>query len=121
VVHDPGEHTGSRCAGVPVCRCAGVGPDMLIDAERVHPCQSASRCDSPGGLCLDRVPGGMPGHAELVGQGRDRGVEMLPVLHPEKEPTSGSNGEKAGKGASRQSSVASEVWALNARKLLLEE
>ena len=82
VVHDAGDHAGSRWTGV--------GPDMLIDAERVQPRQSASRCDSPGGLCLDRVPGGVPGHAELVGQGRDRGVEMLQAVG---RPRHGPGGE----------------------------
>jgi hypothetical protein len=31
VIHDPGDHARSGRAGV--------GPDMLIDAERIHPCQ----------------------------------------------------------------------------------
>ena len=69
VVHDPGDHPGSRRAGV--------GPDMLINAERVHAGQSVLGPDAPRGFCLDGGPGCVPGDAELVGQGRDRGIEML--------------------------------------------
>ncbi|MEQ4518741.1 hypothetical protein ABLI39_05175 [Pseudarthrobacter sp. B907] len=63
VVHDPGDHPG---AGRP-----GVGPDMFVDAERIQPLQPARVGDPPRGLCPDFVPGGVPGDAELVGQGRD--------------------------------------------------
>jgi hypothetical protein len=69
VVHDPGDHAGSRRTGV--------GPDMLIDSQGVHSCQPADRCDQPGGLGLDGVPGRVPGDAELVRQSRDRRIEML--------------------------------------------
>lgn len=61
VVHDPGDH--------PVPGRPDVGPDMLIDAKRIHPCPPASRCDPPGRLYLDGVPDRVPGDAELVGQG----------------------------------------------------
>ena len=81
VVHDPGDHAGSWRAGV--------GPDMLIDAERVHPCQPARGCDPPGGFHPHGVPDGVPGDAELVGQGRDRGVETLQRIgRPRRRPGS---------------------------------
>jgi hypothetical protein len=44
---------------------------MLVDAERVHAGQPVCASDAFGGLCLDGVPEGVPGDAELVGQGRD--------------------------------------------------
>lgn len=69
---------------------AGVGPDTLINPERIHPGQPAGRCDPPGGLRLDGTPGGMPGNAELVGQGGDRGVENA-AAH--RSPTGGPGGE----------------------------
>jgi hypothetical protein len=69
VVHDSGDHTGSRRAGV--------GPDMLIDAERVHALQPVRGSDATDGFYPDGVPGGVPGDAELVRQGRDRSVEAL--------------------------------------------
>ena len=50
---------------------------MLIDAERIPAGQPPGRCDPPGGLCLDGVPDKVPGNAELVGQGGDRGQRVL--------------------------------------------
>ena len=63
VVHDPGDHPGAGRTGV--------GPVMLIDAQRVHALQPACVGDPPRGLCPDPVPDRVPGDAELVGQGRD--------------------------------------------------
>ena len=75
VVHDPGDYAGPWRTGV--------GPDVLIHAERVHPCQPVNGCKPVGRLCLHGVPGRVLGDAELVGQGRDRGVETLqPVGRP---------------------------------------
>lgn len=82
VVHDPGDHAGSGRAGV--------GPDMLIDPERIYPGQPAGRCDPPGGFDPDRVPDGVPGDVELMGQGGDRGVEMLERIG---RPPGGPGGE----------------------------
>jgi hypothetical protein len=48
VVHDPGDHSGSWRAGV--------GPDMLVNAERIHPFEPVRRRDSPGGLHPYRGP-----------------------------------------------------------------
>lgn len=69
VVHDPGDHAGSRWADV--------GPDVLINPERVHPCQPVRRCDPAGGFHSDSVPDGVPRNAELMGQSGNRGVETL--------------------------------------------
>ena len=60
---------------------------MLIDTERIHPCQPASPCDPPGGLYLDSIPGRVPGDAKLMGQGRDRSVEILQrISRPRRRP-----------------------------------
>ena len=53
----------------------GVGPDMFVNAEGVHALQSANPSESPRGLSPDSVPDGVPGNPELVGEGRDGGVE----------------------------------------------
>lgn len=54
-----------------------MGLDVLVDAERVHADGPIGAPDATGGLCLDRIPDGEPGDAELMSQGRDRDVETL--------------------------------------------
>jgi hypothetical protein len=50
---------------------------VLINAERVHAGEPIGAPDAVGGFCFDGVPDGVPGHPELMSQGRDRGVEPL--------------------------------------------
>jgi hypothetical protein len=50
---------------------------MLVHAECIYSLQPARRTDAPDRFCLDGVPDGVPGDAELVGQRRDRGVKTL--------------------------------------------
>ena len=49
-------------------------PNVLVDTERGHLLESLWLSDACGGLDLDRVPAGVPVHAEVAGQRRHRGV-----------------------------------------------
>ena len=49
-------------------------PDVLIDPEGLHPGQPGRVADAGLGFDLDRVPAGVPVHAEMPGQRRDGGV-----------------------------------------------
>jgi hypothetical protein len=63
---------------------------MLIDTERVHAGPPARGPDAAGGLGPEDVPGCVPGHPQLVRQGRDRRVEMLERVG---RPDNGPGGE----------------------------
>jgi hypothetical protein len=52
----------------------GRPPDVLVDAEDLDPVQAGRVGEPAGGFGLDHVPAGVPAHAEVAGQCRDRRV-----------------------------------------------
>jgi hypothetical protein len=67
-----------------------VGPDVLVHPERVDPGEAFGCGEPAGGLGLDALPEGPPGHAELVGEGGDRGVVAFQRVHG---PANGAAGQ----------------------------
>jgi transposase len=81
VIHDPGDHPGSRRTGV--------GPDMFVDAERVHALQPTCVIYPPGVSAAGRPGGGdAPMFTHLMNQlkinraglGRPRTAQTLSAV-----------------------------------------
>ena len=69
VVDDAGDHPGPGESGM--------GPHVLIHAERINTGKASWSADPAPSFGLDTVPQGPPGDAELMGESGDGGVVSL--------------------------------------------